>query len=546
VFSIGLCVATAGLVWFSYLATREWQRGTNLLQERRAAEALALAHAALVRDMKGAWAGFLVPIDNPALDQEPPYDLRHRTAQMFAKFPYVESVVIWKGDGSSPRTYVFSPSDRQPMWDHSLHPEDPFPVTMIQDVPAIESALDVARQSTSATGPFAVYETTIVSIPYQIIAHLFFQPMLPHGLIRIVALTINLDWVRKHYFKPLLDQIARIGGDDTSIVLSVTDDRGAVVAASGAPKPAFGDAHRRFPFVFLEPTVLRAAGSSPLPVREFAVHVGRSASAPMQAAFAGARGILVLIAVTAVASIVALLQTARAVRGSVRLASMKSEFVSAVTHELKTPLAAIRLVGDTLAGGRYSSPGSVQEYARMLSSEATRLSSSIDQLLTYARYTDESTADLGDRPSVDVADLVDDALDRFALRIQELSVCVSVNVPRELPRVQVDPRTAVQVLEILIDNAIKYSDDRRELSITAYADGSWVTVTVADNGIGIEPDDLPHVRERFFRGRNVRAGGSGLGLAIADRIMKGHRSRLTIRSTPGEGTQVGLRFPIGV
>ena len=130
VFAIGLCVATAALVWFAYDATRQWQHGTELLQERREAEALALAQAALVRDMRGAWAGLIVPIDHPALDEEPPYDLLHRTAETFAKFPYAESIVVWKGDEPSPRSYVFSRSDRQPGWDHEVHSDDPFPVLM--------------------------------------------------------------------------------------------------------------------------------------------------------------------------------------------------------------------------------------------------------------------------------------------------------------------------------------------------------------------------------------------------------------------------------
>src|SRR5262249_32434014 len=78
----------AGLVWFAYGATREWRRGTDLLQERQASEALALAHAAIIRDMKGAWLDLIVPINDLDLDAEPPYDLMQHTAQTFAKFPY--------------------------------------------------------------------------------------------------------------------------------------------------------------------------------------------------------------------------------------------------------------------------------------------------------------------------------------------------------------------------------------------------------------------------------------------------------------------------
>lgn len=543
VFAIGLCVATAGLVWFAYSATRQWQRGTELLQERRAAETLALAHAALVRDMRGAWVGLIVPIDHPALDEEPPYDLLHRTAETFAKFPYAESMVVWKGDGPAPRTYVFSRSDRQPVWDHQAHPDDPFPVLMLRDAPALEPMLDIARNITTSTAPFALFETTIGGIPYQVVAHLLFRPAPPHQLARMVALTVNIAWVRAHYFKPLLDEISRIGGVDDSIILAVTDDTGRLVSTTGTAVADAADPRRQFPFVFFDPGVLRGGTSSRRGIREFAVHVRRTTAAPTHAALSGAQRILVLITLTALASVISLLQTVRAVRGSVRLASMKSEFVSAVTHELKTPLVTVRLVADTLARGRYASTETIQEYARLLSTEAKRLSQSIDHLLTYARYTDEASPILSERVLVDLADLVDDVIDRFGPRLDELGMVVDVQVSYDLPGIRVDPHAITQVIEIVVDNAIKYSGEPGPLSISATAQGPYMLqVTFTDRGVGIYPEDLPHVLDRFFRGRNAGAGGSGLGLAIAQRIMKSHGGELRIRSTSGVGTQVDLLF----
>jgi signal transduction histidine kinase len=219
---------------------------------------------------------------------------------------------------------------------------------------------------------------------------------------------------------------------------------------------------------------------------------------------------------------------------------MKSEFVSAMTHELKTPLVTIRLVGDTLARGRYASTETIQEYARLLSTEAKRLSQSIDHLLTYARYTDEASPILSERVFVDLADLVDDVVDRFGPRFEEHGMAVEVRVSRDLPRVCVDSQAIMQVLEIIVDNAIKYSDQHSPLSIAAGAEESVVRLTVADRGVGIHREDLPHVRDRFFRGRNAGTGGSGLGLAIAQRILKSHGGELRIRSTVGVGTEVDL------
>src|SRR5215510_3015322 len=154
IFAIGLSLATAGLVWFAYVATREWRRGTDLLQERQASEALALAHAAIIRDMKGAWLDLLVPINDLDLDAEPPYDLMQHAAQTFAKFPYPESVVVWKGDGANSQTYVFNRSDRQPKWDHSVLSNGPFPVVMLNGPAAGTPLIDEARRTAATKRPF--------------------------------------------------------------------------------------------------------------------------------------------------------------------------------------------------------------------------------------------------------------------------------------------------------------------------------------------------------------------------------------------------------
>jgi two-component system phosphate regulon sensor histidine kinase PhoR len=108
---------------------------------------------------------------------------------------------------------------------------------------------------------------------------------------------------------------------------------------------------------------------------------------------------------------------------------MKSDFVAAVTHELKTPVALIRLVGDTLANGRYNSPKTVQEYAGLLSVEASRLGNSIDNLLTYARYSGARAADSTELVDVEPADLIEDALQGFRPTLATLEFELIVELP---------------------------------------------------------------------------------------------------------------------
>jgi signal transduction histidine kinase len=300
---------------------------------------------------------------------------------------------------------------------------------------------------------------------------------------------------------------------------------------------------RHFPLVFLEPAIAASSRAADMRLREWTVQVDASRDDTVSAAVDGANRVLGLMAVAALASAIALLQTVRAVRANAKLASMKSEFVSAVTHELKTPLALIRLVADTLARGRYSSPEIVSDYAGLLSRETARLSQSIDNLLTYARYTDGSAGQSLDVAPHDVADLVEDALERFQPTLAELEFQVTIDVPRELPRVAVDGRAIVQAIEIVIDNAIKYSGRNGTLHMAARVAGKQVRLTIVDRGVGVPEDDLAHVFDRFYRGRNAEGSGSGLGLAIARRILRHHGGEISMRSAVGAGTEVEVVFP---
>jgi two-component system phosphate regulon sensor histidine kinase PhoR len=224
---------------------------------------------------------------------------------------------------------------------------------------------------------------------------------------------------------------------------------------------------------------------------------------------------------------------------------MKSDFVAAVTHELKTPVAVIRLVGDTLATGRYTSPKTVQEYAGLLSVEASRLGGSIDNLLTYARYSSSRAASATELADVEPADLVEDALQGFRSVLANLEFDLVIDVPRTLPQICVDPSAMIQALDNIVDNAIKYSPAEKHLAVTGTATARSVTLTVRDRGIGIARRDLSRVFERFYRGGNVAVSGSGLGLPIAKRIVESHGGRIEVRSSVGSGTEVDLTLPIG-
>ena len=158
-FVVAMFAATMALVWFGYVATREWRSGTNLLVERRANEALALVRAALSADMKGAWITAIVPFNTTNLDEDPPYSMFQVAARTFARFPYPESFVLWKHTGGKTgTTYVFNRADRPPPWETRPSSDDPFPVVLLRDPPALAGLVAAVRKHATAASPFIMLE----------------------------------------------------------------------------------------------------------------------------------------------------------------------------------------------------------------------------------------------------------------------------------------------------------------------------------------------------------------------------------------------------
>jgi len=544
-FVVAMFVATMALVLVGYVATREWRSGTNLLLERRANEALALIRAAVSADMKGAWITAIVPFNATMLDEDPPYSLLQVSARAFARFPYPESFILWKRAASEDGiTYAFNRADRPPPWNTRPSSDDPFPVVLEREPAALKDLVSAVRERATAASPFLVLERPVDGTPYQVVAHALFATTPPHTLLGFMAFTVNMRWLHAQYFDPLVKQVEKMGGSPGGISIAVSDEGGGVVTSAPVEPGGAADLHTRFPLLFIDPALVNSIASRPARVAEWTVHVRSVPDETLVATLQGARRMFFLITIAAATSLLALVLTVRADRASVALASMKSDFVAAVTHELKTPVAFIRLVGDTLANGRYTSPKTVQEYARLLSVEASRLGTSIDNLLTYARYGGSGAAASGDLAEVDPADLVEDTLQGFRPTLANLDFELVIDVPPDLPQVSVERPAMIQALDNLIDNAIKYSTKTRHLSVTGRASAKTVTFSVRDKGSGIACEDLARVFERFYRGRNVSVSGSGLGLPIAKRIVESHGGRIAVRSAVGVGTEVDVTLPV--
>ncbi len=240
-----------------------------------------------------------------------------------------------------------------------------------------------------------------------------------------------------------------------------------------------------------------------------------------------------------------LVATYRLVRRETEMARLKADFVANVSHDLKTPLSLIRMFGETLEMGRVTDEAALQEYYRVITRESERLSRLIDNVLDFSRI--EGGARTYDIVPTAVEPLVRETLEAFGYVLAQEGFKVEVTVPPDLPKVPMDSGAVGQALANLVDNAIKFSAERKWLGIQADIQTGYLTLTVADKGIGIPLAELEKIFQKFYRvGRSETQGrrGSGVGLALVRHVADAHGGRVTVESRPGEGSRFTLWLPL--
>jgi two-component system phosphate regulon sensor histidine kinase PhoR len=232
---------------------------------------------------------------------------------------------------------------------------------------------------------------------------------------------------------------------------------------------------------------------------------------------------------------------------------MRADFVANVSHELRTPLASLIGFVETLQGPAADDPPAQQRFLSIMAEQGARMNRLIDDLLSLSRI--ELTEHQAPSGQLDLAELVARMVAGFEPRVRERKLQVALRIEPDLPVIQGDADQMAQVLQNLLDNAVKYGRDGGVLTLeVALAAGSerWpsrrgVVVAVTDQGAGIPRDHLPRLTERFYRvdkGRSRAVGGTGLGLAIVKHIVNRHRGQLLIESEVGKGTTVSVWLPL--
>jgi signal transduction histidine kinase len=258
--------------------------------------------------------------------------------------------------------------------------------------------------------------------------------------------------------------------------------------------------------------------------------------------FAFNLSLTVLMTLFLIGGIVMALKTASR---EMKLSQMKADFVSNVSHELRTPLASIRVFGEFLKLGRVKEPDKVREYGEYIETESRRLTQLINNILDFSKI--ESGRKTYQFESADVAEVISETLRTFAVQLSQKGFNIDFQEPpRPLPPAVIDANALSQAFMNLLDNAVKYSGDSKEITVSLGKKDEYITISVSDHGIGISRDEREKIFEKFYRvstGLVHDVKGSGLGLSIVKHIVDAHRGLVTLNSKPGLGSTFTIYLP---
>lgn len=235
----------------------------------------------------------------------------------------------------------------------------------------------------------------------------------------------------------------------------------------------------------------------------------------------------------------------RDVNREVQMAEMRSHFVASVSHELKTPLTAIRMFAETLVMGRAGGEQATSEYLRTIVNESERLSRLVDNVLDFSRI--EQGNKVYRMQSTCLADVVRSAARTMQYPLSQLGFTLTVSIDESIPALLANADALEQAILNLLANAMKYSGNARQIEMRLGRRGEEAFIDIVDHGLGISREDQSRIFEKFYRVRSIetdRIAGTGLGLTLALHIVEAHKGQVRVSSEVGHGSTFSVRIPL--
>jgi len=453
--------------------------------------------------------------------------------QGLAAEPFVQQFYVWSDEAAAHRGEVLTYSRQHHGFTTGV-PEGPLLVQQIRELAPQKHAI-------------TFLDTVIDGHRTYFQAQVRFRFPARDKMTSFVALRVDNDQLRREYLPRFIaTRLNRTDGPSgfPSLTVTLLDGEGRVLYPAGGRRPSTYIDERTLPLVFFEPELqpfIAPEHYAPERLRLLTGYGDQTIPGIVAARARPQRAMMTLLAALMALSV---FFVARAAARDLRVAEMKSNFVSSVSHDLKTPLALIQLFAETLELGRLKSTERAHEYYRIINSEARKLTRLINNLLDFSKI--EAGLRRYKREPVNLTDVTRHVLESLDSQFRHNQFIVTPKLAPMVP-VLIDPEAAEQALENLLSNAMKYSPEHREILVEVDRVDGYGVVRVTDRGIGIPPRLQRRIFRKFYRIQTDAGSGpqgTGLGLAIVDHVMRGHGGFVRVDSEPGRGSTFTLHFPL--
>jgi nitrogen-specific signal transduction histidine kinase len=527
VLAIVATIGAAGLVlYFQYRAIATLESQTQVIVRQVSEQAANEIAGELHRALAGPVLDTLTAVSQPDL-RAGRIDL---VAQEFKKglaaYPHVDRFIAWSTgtEATTPGEVLFFGRDGRFVRDRGLG----------------RAVFELARRHAPAQHIYIAAEGVGPDKRHQVLLRVFWSDALRRDYFALLGILIDPQTMPARLFeeprRARIDAVLDRRSGELPLRLRVIDDRGAVVYGDADPGTISG--RLTFPMLFYPSEEIQARMSGGAVTRPWEIEVG---APDMAGAMAGMSMSYWPTVVSVALMLVALGLTVQAQRRSAELAEMQTDFVAHVSHQLKTPLSLLSAATETLQMDRIRSPEKLGEYLDTIRAEAARLSHLVQRVLEFSRVQQDRSYEL---EYVDFGALTRETVDAFAHGLAGHHFTFTVDIEEPAPFVHVDPAALEQVLANLLDNAVKYSDAIKDITVRVRSDRHMVIVEIADRGVGVAPADQGRIFERFYRASGaLHRPGFGLGLPIVRDLVQAHGGRVDMTSVPGAGSTFRIILP---
>lgn len=527
VFAIMATLAAAGLVlYFQYRAVATLESQTQVIVRQISEQAANEIAGELHRELAGPVIDTLTAVSQPDLRAGRIDLVAEEYRQALQAYPHVDRFLAWSTgtEATTPGEVLFFGRDGR----------------FVRDPGLGRAVFDLARRHAPAQHIYIAAEGIGPEKRHQVLLRVFWSDALRRDYFAVLGFIIDPQTMPARLFaeprRARIDAVLDRRAGDMPLRLRVLDDHGALVYGDADAGTISG--RLTFPMLFYPSEEIQTRMSGGAVSRPWEIEVGAPELAD---AMAGISTSYWPTAVSVALMLVALGLTVQAHRRSAELAEMQTDFVAHVSHQLKTPLSLLSAATETLQMDRIRSPEKLGEYLDTIRAEAARLSTLVQRVLEFSRVQQDRSYEL---EYVDFGALTRETVDAFAHGLAGHHFAFHVDIQEPGPCVHVDPAALEQVLANLLDNAVKYSDKVKEITVRVRSERHLAVVEIADRGVGVALADQGRIFDRFYRAPSaLHRPGFGLGLPIVRDLLRAHGGRVDLTSVPGAGSTFRISLP---